>query len=84
MIANNKTVAKNKGEGGHAPPAPPSPLKSASGMYNKIKDLNLVLNHDPSHYFNIKMTTIDAVGTLCISSLGIYILNVKSSKKGSR
>ena len=23
---------------------------------NTIKDLNLVLNHDPSHYFNINMT----------------------------
>ena len=25
-------------------------------MQNTIKDLNLVLNHDPPNYFNIKMT----------------------------
>ena len=47
-------------------------------MRNTIKDLNLVLNHHPSHYFNTKMTeifdtTIDEVGTLCISKLGIYL-----------
>ena len=42
-----------------------------------MKDLNLVLNHDPSYHFNIKMTekikfctTIDEAGTLCISKLG--------------
>ena len=47
-------------------------------MRNTIKDLQLALNHDPSYHFNIKMTeninifdtTIDEVGTLCISKLG--------------
>ena len=46
-------------------------------MCNTIKDVNLVLNHDPSYYFNIKMTdyhifntTTDEVGTLYISKLG--------------
>ena len=39
-------------------------------MQNTIKNLNLVLNHDPSYHFNIKMTeNIDEVGTLYISKL---------------
>ena len=51
-------------------------------MCNTITDLNLVPNHDPAYYFNIKMTeivdtTIDE--TLCISKFGIYLKKLTRS-----
>ena len=49
-------------------------------MRNTVKELNLVLNHDRSYYFNIKMTKnikfltpLDQIGALCIFKLDIYI-----------
>ena len=61
-------------------------------MCNTIKDLNLVLDLDPSYHFNINktenitfltplcMTTMHEVGTLCISKLDTSKKKKKSHK----